>query len=165
MVIRKATHDDVDAILEIYDWARDFMRRTGNSGQWSDDYPREEHIAADIAAGACYVCVVNEKIAGVFYFNVEEEPTYGEIEGAWLDDGPYGVVHRIARGPGHKGIGAFCLDWCFASHPNIRIDTHRDNAPMRALLENLGYTYCGVIYLQNGAPRLAFQKSREINFH
>ena len=34
---------------------------------------------------------------------------------------------------------------------------------MRNGLKKLGFTYCGIIYLENGDPRLAFQKLLTIN--
>mgnify|MGYP003296922186 CR=1 FL=1 len=40
---------------------------------------------------------------------------------------------------------------------NIRIDTHHDNVVMQRLLKKLGFQYCGIIHLENGDPRLAFQ--------
>jgi len=158
MTIRKATPDDLGAIMEIYAFARAYMQESGNPNQWHNHHPPRALIQADISAGLSYVCENEDNIAAVFYFNVEREPTYENIDGQWHNNEPYGVVHRIARGPGAKGVGAICLNWCAAQHPNIRVDTHRDNTAMLKLLENLGYVYCGVIWLQNGDERLAFQK-------
>jgi len=67
-------------------------------------------------------------------------------------------VHRIATGGARKGAGAFCLNWCLDQCGNLRIDTHRDNRPMRALLAKLGFVYCGVIYVEDGTPRLAYYR-------
>ena len=158
MTIRKTTMEDIPAVMEIYAEARAYMRETGNPDQWQGNHPPQGLIEQDIQAGNSYVCVNNNEIAAVFYFNIEEDPTYGKIDGSWLNDKPYGVVHRIARGSNGKGAAAFCMEWCFAKHPNIRIDTHRDNAAMLALLERLGFTYCGIIWLANGDERMAFQK-------
>ena len=41
---------------------------------------------------------------------------------------------------------------------NIRIDTHKDNKIMQGLLARHGFSYCGIIYLKNGSPRLAYQR-------
>jgi hypothetical protein len=49
------------------------------------------------------------------------------------------------------------MDYCFSQDPNIRIDTHRDNKIMRHLVEKHGFAYCGIIYLDNGDERLAYQ--------
>ena len=98
-------------------------------------------------------------MAAVFYFAAEEDPTYGVIkDGAWLSDAPYGVVHRIASGRAVKGAASFCLEWAFGQTGNIRIDTHENNIPMQNMLKKNGFRYCGRIYLENGEPRIAFQK-------
>jgi len=156
--IRKTEAGELPAVLEVYAEARELMRESGNPGQWGDAYPPRELIESDIRAGKSYVCVENGEIAAVFYFAVERDPTYKRIDGEWLNDAAYGVVHRVARRRGAKGVGVFCVDWCFGQCGNIRIDTHRDNAPMRRLLAKLGFAYCGVIRLRDGDERLAFQK-------
>jgi RimJ/RimL family protein N-acetyltransferase len=135
------------------------MRGNGNPTQWSDWYPPQDMIERDIAAGTSYVCVENGEIAAVFYFNVERDPTYENIDGAWLDDEPYGVVHRIAKRRGVKGAGEFCLNWCLEQCRSIRIDTHKDNAPMQKLLSKFGFKYCGIIWVLDGEERIAFQKN------
>jgi len=165
MTIRKTTPHDLAIVMEIYAYAQAYMIENGNPNQWWTVHPPQALIEEDIRAGLSYVVTddnpgnANEVIA-VFYFNVEEEPTYSKIDGTWLNDCPYGVVHRIAKGARGKGVGAFVLNWCIAQHPNIRIDTHRDNAAMLRLLEKLGYTRCGIIWLDDlGDERIAFQKS------
>ena len=159
MTIRKTTHSDLDAIMEIYAHARAYMKENGNPNQWHDNHPPQEIIENDIAQENSYVCTNDNEILAVFYFNAEEDATYNKIDGKWLNDEPYGVVHRIARGPNGKGTGAFCLNWCCERQKNIRIDTHRDNMQMLALLERLGFVYCGIIWLANGDERLAYQKA------
>ena len=163
MKIRKAFIQDIEVIMRIYEEARAFMRSIGNGSQWGDRFPLRETIVANIENGDLYVCVEGqdetEEILGVFYFKQEIEPTYWKIEGGyWLNDEPYGVVHRIAGARKAKGIGSFCLDWCEKQSANIRIDTHRNNSVMLKVLEKAGYTYCGIIHVSDGSERLAFQK-------
>jgi RimJ/RimL family protein N-acetyltransferase len=158
MTIRKTTMSDLEALIEIYAEAREFMRENGNPDQWKDGYPPRDVIERDISTGGARVCVENGKITAAFYFAVERDPTYEKIDGAWLDDGPYGVVHRVARRRAAKGAGEFILNWCFERCGNIRIDTHKDNAPMRKLLEKSGFEYCGIIRILNGSERMAFQR-------
>ncbi|MGL5433967.1 MAG: GNAT family N-acetyltransferase [Lachnospiraceae bacterium] len=161
MQIRKTTMEDLQAVMGLYEKARQFMQENGNPGQWGTNHPPREMIVQDIAAGHSYVCTAEGEIAAVFYFAVEPEPDYLAIyEGNWIKDGPYGVVHRITAPMGVKGAAGFCLDWCFReSGGNIRIDTHRENIPMQHLLEKHGYSRCGIIYLQDGAERIAYQKT------
>ena len=160
MNIRKAVIEDIDTILPVFDAAKQFMRRVGNDKQWVDGYPSKELILDNIRNESFYVCLSDEQqIAGVFYFRIEEDRTYHKIYGGeWLNDKPYGVVHRIASNGMLKGIADFCLQWCFEKCSNLRIDTHRDNIVMQNILLKNGYRRCGIIYLLNGAERIAFQK-------
>lgn len=56
-----------------------------------------------------------------------------------------------------KGVFRECLAYCMSRISNIRIDTHRDNAIMRHLLEKHGFQECGIIYVEDGSPRIAYQ--------
>lgn len=159
MEIRKASMEDWEEIREIYAGARQFMAEHGNAGQWGTNNPREELLLDNIAQEKLYVCTEGGNIAAVFYFAEEEDPSYRVIEdGAWLNGEPYGVVHRIASARITRGAASFCLNWAFRQAGNIRIDTHRDNIPMQNMLRKNGFQYCGIIYLENGEPRIAFQK-------
>lgn len=159
MNIRHATPEDLPAMQAIFEYARRFMRENGNPTQWGDKFPTREMIDRDLELHRSYVCEDEGRIAATFAFTTDGEPTYRVIRGAWLDDEPYGVVHRIAAAEGTRGAASFCMEWCMAQCGNIRIDTHADNKPMQGLLKKLGYTYCGVIELENGrGERLAFQK-------
>ncbi|MBQ5456348.1 MAG: GNAT family N-acetyltransferase, partial [Prevotella sp.] len=51
------------------------------------------------------------------------------------------------------------FDYCFTRTTNIRIDTHRQNVIMRNVLQKYGFRYCGIIYLLDGAERLAYQRT------
>ena len=159
MEIRKTTKNDLKDILKIYEHARKFMKETNNPTQWGDHKPAVSQVEKDIIDGKSYVCVNDEnKVVGVFYFNIEPDPTYSYIEGKWLNDEIYGVVHRIAVGQNSKGVGSFCLKWAYEQCKNLRIDTHENNIPMKSLLKKLGFSYCGIIYLLDGDPREAYQK-------
>ena len=164
MKIRHSTEKDFDRMMQIYGFARKFMAEHGNPNQWGPTHwPPEELIRADIREGHSYVCLNDEgKVIGTFFFIHGEdiEPTYRRItEGAWLEDGPYGVVHRIAGDGSEKGIGAFCINWAFEQCGHLRIDTHRDNTVMQRLLNKLGFIHCGTIYVEEDSyPRLAYEK-------
>ena len=158
MEIRKSTREDLPRILELYENARNFMAQHGNASQWGKTFPPAELIENDIAAGKSYVCLDDGKIVATFYFAIEADPTYAKINGSWLNDFPYGVVHRIASDGVTKGVGTFCLNWALGKINNIKIDTHRDNVPMQKLLEKLGFVRCGIITIEDGTERIAFQR-------
>ena len=169
MKIRKSELKDLERILEIYVYARDFMARHGNPKQWGPTcWPPEDLIRQDIAEGNSYVCETGGgRIVGTFFFvqGADIEPTYREItDGAWRDDSPYGVVHRIASDGSEKGTGAFCLNWAYGQCGHLRIDTHGDNTVMQNLLKKLGFVRCGTIYVrEDNDPRLAFEKSEKVH--
>ncbi|SHK64431.1 GNAT family N-acetyltransferase [Hespellia stercorisuis] len=159
MEIRKSRPEELEAIMSVYAHARKFMAEHGNAGQWGTTFPPQILIEKDIQEQRHYVCVENEKITGVFYFAEEEDLTYSVIEnGTWLNDRPYAVIHRIASAEGAKGVATFCINWAYEQTGNIRIDTHENNVPMQKLLNKLGFTSCGKIYVEDGSPRIAFQK-------
>lgn len=162
MEIRNAAKEDLPVLMKIYDAARAFMRSCGNTVQWVGGYPSRELILAGIDAGEQYVCEAEGRIVATFWFAVAPESTYAEIYGGrWLDEEPYGVVHRLASDGSVTGIGEICLDWCLARCGNIRVDTHSDNTVMHNLLRRSGYHRCGVIVLGDGTPRDAFQKKMQ----
>ena len=153
---------DLPRLLEIYQIARDFMKANNNPKQWGDAWPPKSLTEKSISNGSQYVCENNGLVIGTFFFRSGKniEPTYNKIQnGHWLNDEPYGVVHRLAGDGSVKGIGAFCLNWCYEQCRHLRIDTHPDNLVMRNLLLKLGFTYCGIIFVEHDAmPRLAFEK-------
>ncbi len=162
MEIRKSSLVDLKEILAIYAQARQFMAENGNPDQWGSKHPPESLIKQDITTGYSYICLESGRILGVFYFAVAADPTYAKIyAGNWLNESPYGVIHRMASAGGKKGAASFCLDWCLAQCGNLRIDTHQNNLPMQNLLKKNGFARCGIIHLENGEERIAFQKISE----
>lgn len=160
MEIVLAHEGQLERVLAIYADARRYMRESGNPDQWGDSYPSETLVRADIAARQLYLCVEGDEILGVFVYSEGEEPTYARIDdGAWLNDRTAGVMHRVAVAKHGKGVAAFCFAECFSRCRNLKIDTHRDNLPMQRALAKNGFVYCGIIHLENGDERLAYQKS------
>jgi RimJ/RimL family protein N-acetyltransferase len=161
MIFRKATDKDTDACLEIYASARAFMRANGNPTQWSGEYPGRADIEKDLALGHAFVVEDCGEVVAVCHFHIGNDPTYEYIEdGEWLNADEYGVIHRIAVKEHLRGVARFIYDECFLRIPNIKIDTHEDNLPMKRSLERAGFTYCGIIYIHDHEPRVAYQKSK-----
>ena len=163
MQIRKAAEGDISRIMDIYAHAREYMAANGNPKQWGEtNWPPEDLIRDDISRGNSYVCEHDGRVVGVFYFicGKDIEPTYEVIEdGQWINDEPYGVVHRIASDGSLKGVGTFCINWAFEQCGHLRIDTHTDNKQMQGLLEKLGFERRGIIYVvEDDYPRYAYEK-------
>ncbi len=166
MEIRKSEEKDFARIMEIYKYARHFMAEHGNPRQWgATNWPPEDLIRSDIAEGNSYVCVFEGRIVGTFFYcqGKDIEPAYRQIEdGAWIDNGPYGVIHRIAGDGSVRGIGSFSIAWAFDKCSHLRMDTHGDNRVMQNLLKKNGFVYCGIIHVEeDNDPRLAYEKLKE----
>jgi len=159
MEIRASSLEDVDGIMAVYGAAKKYMAENGNPNQWNGSYPERELVLRDIGEGRSYVCRDGGRLVGTFFFAIMAEPTYARIYGgSWLRGGEYGVVHRIAVGGHRRGVASFCLDWCSSRAPDLRVDTHRDNVPMQRLLEKKLFEYRGIILLEDGDERLAYQR-------
>lgn len=159
--IRPSVSGDIDAIMDVYDKARAFMRRSGNHAQWVNGYPSRAHVESDIAAGHSFVGTDREgRIVMVFAFIIGPDATYRVIEdGEWLDDiMPYGTIHRLGSDGTCGRMLRACVDWCASRCTNLRLDTHADNLVMRAGAERLGFSRCGIIYCDDGTPRIAYQR-------
>ena len=92
------------------------------------------------------------------------EPAYDAIDGQWLTDEPYVLVHRIAVADGERGRGVAAEFLhrveALASERGVkafRIDTNFDNRTMLRLLERTGFSYCGKVVYRSG-ERLAYEK-------
>ena len=183
--IRPATAADLPALRPVFEAAKGIMRADGNLHQWdAPGFPPDSLLLRDIERGGGYVIEISprdpsglgrndnvsvilsgaeggveeSKIVAYFALLPSPEPTYSVIDGAWLTDEPYGVIHRMASYPEVHGVFSAIVDFASARYPRLRIDTHQDNRIMRHLIEKHGFTYCGIIWLADGAPRLAYER-------
>lgn len=156
-MIRRANKEDIKCIMRIYEAAKKKMRADGNLHQWSDKYPDEETLLNDITRNELYIAYDCGEIYGVFMLSFSGEDTYKVIQGAWINDEPYAVIHRIASFGKGKNLLKDAIDFAFDKTKNIRIDTHEDNNIMCTLLDKLGFVYTGIIHLKNGDERRAYQ--------
>ncbi len=162
MTIRNAKPQEVLIIKDIYESAKLFMRASGNMHQWTGDYPSTDLILRDINNGNCFVCEEDNEILGVFCLFEGPDVTYGRIDyGNWISNGDYYVIHRIAMKTHGKGIAQKCFDFGMSKNNHLRIDTHKDNIPMQRALLKYGFQKCGIIYLESGDERIAFEKIGE----
>lgn len=162
MEIRTATYQDLDSITAVIEAARTIMRESGNHTQWIG-YPSRAVIYEDIQLKQAFVCDINGEVVGYFCLIVgqDPDPNYRVIhDGNWLDDAPYGVIHRLASARQVKGIAQKAFEYAFSVTHNVRVDTHHDNIPMQNYLKKTGFSYCGIIYVNDGSPRDAFQKRK-----
>lgn len=166
LTVRPSRPEELDALLEIVEHGRAALAAAGVP-QWNDGYPTRESIAADIERGVSYTVSDGIRPIATAVYLLDGEPDYDRIEdGAWLTNGAYIAVHRVATHRDARRSGAasrlireaerIAHEAGFAS---VRIDTHRKNLVMQSFLEKNGFTRCGVIHLRRtGAERIAFEK-------
>lgn len=162
VTIRPAQPRELNAIMEIYAAAKGFMESHGNLKQWTgDDAVTREKLSAFLEKGQLFVGEEAGRLHFAFAYIQGDDPTYRVIDGAWLNEEYYGTVHRLASRGTLRGVVQEITAWGLRQNPNLRIDTHHDNAVMQNALKKAGFTRCGIIYLANGDPRIAYQKVRE----
>lgn len=166
MLFRKTTKEDIPGIMGIIRQAQEYMKAQGID-QWQNGYPNEAVFAEDIAKGYSYVMEENGQIVGTIAIIFDGEPTYDRIyQGKWLtEDEPYAAIHRVAVDAECKGKGIAGAMICEAEKlcrergvRSLKNDTHRDNLSMQRMQQKNGFVQCGIIYLQDGAQRLACEK-------
>lgn len=164
LFIRKATGEDVPRIWIILQQAVEQMLREGKR-QWSRNYPRPEHIEEDIKRGVGRVlCQTDGTVIAYAAVVYTGEPAYDALEGRWLSDQPYVVVHRIAVADECKRQGVATRFMQMIEQQAIgnavhsfRIDTNCDNLYMQRMLAGLGFSYTGECQYPQGS-RLCYEK-------
>lgn len=166
MKFRKTRIEDVSSVLEIICQAKVYLKQN-KIEQWQNGYPNIDSIIEDIQKKYSYVVEENGIVLGTMAVVFGGEPTYEHIyEGEWKTRGTaYATLHRVAvrnewKG---KGIAGFMIEEVMAmcqrkNIKSIRMDTHRDNDSMQQMMQKNGFTYCGIIYLEDGAERLAYER-------
>ncbi len=161
--LRKAEIEDRDIIWGIIQQSIERRKQDGST-QWQNGYPNLGTVESDIAKGFGYVLTVDGEIAVYAALILNDEPAYSTIEGAWLSDGEFVVVHRVAVDEKFAGQGMVKklfdhIEVFTKSHgiQSIKVDTNYDNLAMLKILESKGYSYCGEVLLAGGM-RKAYEK-------
>ena len=169
MEIRTALPTDADALVSLFNEARGTIALLGIN-QWQEGYPSREIVDVDLSRRRSYVAIEEGDICGTCVLMKDGEPLYDTIyDGHWKtgdQNKNYVAIHRVAvavrtRG---KGVSTALLSYAasFArahGRTSLRIDTHEGNVIMRRMLEKHGFVLCGVIRLENGDPRVAYEKT------
>ena len=163
---RKATLQEIPQIWEILQKAIQ-RRKEDGSNQWQDGYPNPEVIKADIEKELGFILTEGENLVGYCAVLFNDEPAYAGIEGKWLTNEDFVVVHRIAIAQDYlgKGLAKEMMKFIeeFAIQNNIysvKADTNFDNLAMMKSFEKAGYVYCGEVFFR-GSARRAYEKVLE----
>lgn len=164
MMIRKTKMKDLVEIMVLFSQAQAYFK-SHHIDQWQNGYPNEDIILQDIMHGSSYVLEENHQIIATMYLSFEEDPNYRRIDGKWLSNDRYGVIHRIVVKDDYKGkrIAEKLLDFSIQeafnqSVKSIRVDTHEDNLSMQRFLKRNGFEKCGIVLIDKIEPRVAFEK-------
>lgn len=160
---RHSTAEDESRIWQIILQAKEQLRLAGST-QWQDGYPTPSIISEDTNAEKGFVLTENKKIIAYGAISFYEE-AYDHLEGQWLYDAPYIVVHRLAVADEmkHKGVAYYffsCVEQYAMSKEikSFRVDTNYDNQFMLKILKKNGFEYCGEVKYRQGSLRKAFEK-------
>lgn len=167
--LRKAVLDEVDAIWEILQQAI-LKRKEEGSDQWQDGYPNIDVIKNDLQNDSAYVVIQDEsKIIAYVAISDKGESSYENLDGEWLTNDKYVVIHRVAVSQENKikGLGTWIMLEAekvaiSKNITSIKVDTNFDNIGMLRVFEKLDYKFCGEV-LQRGDARKAFEKILVIN--
>ena len=163
MILRTATTTDLPRMGEMILQAKAQMYRE-NKQQWDESYPLPVHLQADIDKGYAYVLENEGKVIAYGAIVFDGEPAYNHIDGNWLSEQPYVVLHRLAVADEVKRQGVavrfFQEIIALALSKNIhsfKVDTNYDNFYMHKVLDKCGFTYCGIIHYPRG-DRWGYEK-------
>lgn len=165
--IRRATKEDLPAIMAIIAQAKEFLKDNDNP-QWQDGHPTTAMITADIDHGYSWVMIDGDRVVGTADLQLAPEANYEAIQdGAWAQvDEPYAIIHRVAIGAAASGhhLGELMFSNLITvgrlqGIRNFRYDTHRKNIPMQKLGKTLGFVERGTVYIQDetDAEHLGFE--------
>ena len=101
MIIKHANKTDLIDIMVIIENAKIYMKEN-KINQWSENYPNEDVFLADLKENRLYVAEIKGKVVGMAVLVLDGDADYKNIDGKWLSDGKYGVIHRIAVNPDYK---------------------------------------------------------------
>lgn len=164
--IQQTKIENLPIVLRIVNMSKEEFALAGID-QWQKGYPKRSDFLQDIMVNESYTIFDDDSVMGTFMLSKTPEPTYNKvINGSWLHDEAYAVIHRFTIDPTHRRQGLasktfkeieLMLDED-ESIKSIRVDTHKDNEGMQNLLKKMSYEYVGLIYLKNGDERYAYEK-------
>lgn len=166
MIIRKATKEDINSIIKIFDNASKFIASYG-SDQWQGySKPSEKSVIRDMQNETAYVLVDDDAVIGYMSLSFDKDTNYDKIKnGRWESNYDYGVIHRLSLDDSARGKGLSKVLFDFAEQEcinknirSIRIDTHSLNVPMKSILKNRKYKKCGIVTIPPDLQREAYEK-------
>ncbi|OUS01530.1 GNAT family N-acetyltransferase [Flavobacteriales bacterium 33_180_T64] len=153
-MIRKATLNDIDAILEITNACATHMINQ-HIFQWNQHYPNSAAFEKDINRGELYVLEIKNNISGCIVISTLMDKEYYPIK--WLTKNENNIyIHRLAINPQYQGQGQAQYLMSFAesfakenAYTSVRLDTFSQNKRNQNFYDLRGYHKLGDIYFPN----------------
>ncbi|WJJ96970.1 GNAT family N-acetyltransferase [Algibacter luteus] len=160
-MIRKATINDIDSIIEITKACAAHMI-SKNIFQWNEYYPNNLAFTKDLHEDELYVLELKNKIIGSITISTFMDEEYIPVN--WLTPNNNNIyIHRLAVHPNYQGKGYAQQLMQFAenyskenNYASIRLDTFSQNKRNQKFYELRGYKKLEPIY---------FPKQSEHPFH
>lgn len=160
LAFRKATYDDLDDIVRIYDKSHDAEEAGLTTTGWKRGiYPVRSVAEASLARGDMYVAELTDedhpdpRVIATGVINQIQVDVYADCD--WVYKGPdddVSVLHTLAVDPDARGRGAgpaFVRFWeDLAAEEGcsiLRIDTNALNKRARRMYAKLGYIESGIV--------------------
>ncbi len=154
-VFRKATQDDLDEIVVLFDAAIRHMNALGIP-QWDEVYPSRDVLSDDLKRGESYVGLLDGTIACSFALSPRCDPEYAF--GEWqYPDLVFSAVHRLCVHPcfQNRRVASQAMRFIenlLRSHGiwAVRLDAFSLNPYALRLYERLGYNKVGEVNFRKG---------------
>lgn len=150
-MIRKATYEDIDAILEVTKSCAKHMIEK-NILQWNEHYPNALAFENDVKRNELYVLEKDKTVLGCIVISTYMDEEYIPIK--WLTPSESNIyIHRLAINPAYQGKGYAQQLMNFAeklakdnNYKSIRLDTFSQNRRNQEFYEKRGYQRLGNIF-------------------
>ncbi|WP_299223344.1 GNAT family N-acetyltransferase [uncultured Psychroserpens sp.] len=150
-MIRKATLDDINKIMEITKACGKHMIANGIF-QWNDSYPNKTAFETDVQRSELYVLDIEDCVRGCIVISTFMDDVYKPVK--WLTTNQNNIyIHRLAVHPKYQGQGHAkqLMDYAeeFAktnTFISIRLDTFSQNKRNQKFYELRGYQVLENIY-------------------
>lgn len=150
-MIRKATQEDIDDILEITKACAAYMIEK-NIFQWNEFYPNEKAFLKDLNRNELFVLEHQHKLIGCVTISSFMDEEYYPIN--WLTPNENNMyIHRLATHPKHQGKGyaqelmSFTENLALKNNAtSVRLDTFSKNLRNQRFYELRGYKRLGDIF-------------------
>ena len=164
MEFRLAKEIDREKIEKIYEDGSLKLKSLGIN-QWQGKEKPNLHDFTNLEDNKIIYVLEDEKeIVSTLIIYDHDDDYENNLHGKWNSPKPYLALHRIATlsSQTKKGYGRKIIEFAeiYARENNfksVRIDTHKENKSMQNLLNSLGYSYVGIVYLGGTRERFAYK--------